>query len=77
MQFTHIAGRRQRAGFRARRIHWRQACAAAKADPAAAAPDIPGYVTIKEYTSTLYPAAWTNVLPETDAPGFYRYRLVK
>ena len=47
------------------------------ADPAAPPPDIPGYVTIKEYTPTLYPAVWTNILPETNIPGFYRYRLVK
>ena len=47
------------------------------ADPAAPPPDIPGYVTIKEYTPTLYPAVWTNILPETNIPGFYRYRRVK
>lgn len=46
-------------------------------DPSAAAPDIPGYVTIKEYSPTLYPAAWTNVLPETNGTGFFRYRLSK
>lgn len=41
----------------------------------APAPALPGYTTVKEYTTTLNPPAWT-----TNAPGtnfFCRYRLVK
>jgi len=48
-------------------------------DPTAPLPDIPGYTTIKQYTPTLYPhpTPWTNALPETNTPGFFRYLLVK
>jgi hypothetical protein len=47
------------------------------ADPSAPAPALPGYVTVREYTPTLAPPAWTDVLPGSNAPGFFRYRLVK
>ncbi len=46
-------------------------------DPTLPPPSIPGYTTIKEYTPTLDPPAWTNTLPETNTPGFFRYRLMK
>ena len=47
-------------------------------DRDAAPPALPGYQTVKEYTPTLAPPAWTNALPaDTNAPGFFRYRLVK
>jgi hypothetical protein len=42
-----------------------------------APPELPGYTTVKEYTPTLDPPTWTNALPPTNAPGFFRYRLVK
>ncbi len=41
------------------------------------APALPGYTTVKEYTPTLNPPAWTNALPPTNTPGFFRYKLVK
>ena len=48
------------------------------ADPAGAAPALPGYATVLEYTPTLAPPAWrTNDVPAQGAPGFFRWRLVK
>ena len=48
------------------------------ADPAGAAPALPGYATVLEYTPTLAPPAWrTNAVPAQGAPGFFRWRLVK
>jgi hypothetical protein len=48
------------------------------ADPAGAAPALPGYETVLEYTPTLAPPAWrTNDVPAQGAPGFFRWRLVK
>ena len=48
------------------------------AEPAAAAPALPGYATVLEYTPALAPPAWrTNDVPAQGAPGFFRWRLVK
>ena len=44
----------------------------------AAAPALPGYATVLEYTPTLAPPAWrTNDVPAQGAPGFFRWKLVK
>ncbi len=54
------------------------ACLDISADPAAAAPALPGYETVLEYTPTLAPPAWrTNDVPAQGAPGFFRWKLVK
>ena len=48
------------------------------ADPAGAAPALPGYATVLEYTPALAPPAWrTNDVPAQGAPGFFRWKLVK
>ena len=47
------------------------------ADPDAPAPALPGFACVKEYTPTLDPPAWTNALPASNAPGFFRYRLTR
>ena len=47
-------------------------------DPAGAAPELPGYATVLEYTPALFPPAWrTNDVPARGAPGFFRWRLAK
>ena len=47
-------------------------------DPSGAAPELPDYATVLEYTPALAPPAWrTNDVPAQGAPGFFRWRLVK
>jgi len=47
-------------------------------DPSGAAPELPDYATVLEYTPTLAPPAWrTNDVPAQGAPGFFRWKLVK
>ena len=47
------------------------------ADPNAPAPVLPGFAPTREYTPTLDPPVWTNALPASNAPGFFRYRLTR
>jgi len=46
-------------------------------DPGAPPPTLPDFVTVREYTPTLNPAAWTTNAPAQGAPGFFRYKLTR